>query len=190
MKARNMGTVVWLTGLSGAGKSTVAASLERYVTGLGLRAYVLDGDKLRAGLCSDLGFSDSDRQENMRRAGEAARMLVDAGVIVIAALISPFSSDRAGVRQRFGAGEFHEVYCACPLAVCERRDVKGLYRAARAGRIPLFTGITSPYEAPTDADLLLHTAVETVEQSTMRLIAFLRERGALTTAIDDDALAA
>lgn len=173
------GAVVWFTGLSGAGKTTLAQSLEQALLRAACRAYVLDGDILRQGLCAGLGFSDQDRSENIRRAGEAAALLADAGLVVLAAFISPFAADRARVRARLAPGDFMEVFCDCPAAVCEQRDVKGLYRRARAGEIPQFTGISSPYEAPQHADLTLDTSRLDLAACTARVLALLRDRGVI-----------
>ncbi|MCG2582822.1 adenylyl-sulfate kinase [Massilia sp. TS11] len=165
--------VIWLTGLSGAGKSTIASRVEASLHASGCRTFVLDGDNLRHGLCSDLGFSTEDRRENVRRVGEVARLFVDAGLIVIVALISPFKSDRERVRQLFGANEFFEVYCDCALDVCEARDPKGLYKRARAGEIPNFTGLASPYEPPDHPELILKTASATLEQCSQEVVGLL-----------------
>jgi len=145
--------VVYLTGLSGSGKSTLAAGLARRLQARGIRVAVLDGDALRTGLCAGLGFSDADRVENMRRVAEVARLMVDAGLVVITALISPFRAAREAARARFAPGEFIEVHVDAPLAVCEARDPKGLYRRARRGEIPGFTGIDSPYEPPLSPEI-------------------------------------
>ncbi|MDC0719540.1 adenylyl-sulfate kinase [Nannocystis bainbridge] len=155
------GAVVWLTGLSGAGKSTIAAQVDAQLHARGRHSYILDGDNLRFGLCRDLGFSPEDRAENVRRLGEAARLLQDAGLIVLVAAISPYRDDRARVRERFPAGCFLEVFVDAPLAVCESRDPKGLYRRARAGEIADFSGIDAPYEPPDapDLHLLFHADV-------------------------------
>jgi adenylylsulfate kinase len=171
--------VAWFTGLSGAGKSTIAHGVEERLHALSCRSYVLDGDNVRHGLCADLGFSIADRHENIRRVGEVARLLVDAGLIVLTAFISPLKADRDRVRGMLGTGEFLEVYCHCPIEVCEERDVKGLYRRARAGEIPDFTGISSPYEPPTDAELTLDTHLLGVEESVDRVVALLRGRGVI-----------
>ncbi len=167
------GAVIWLTGLSGSGKSTLAVALERTLFRRGIAAYILDGDNLRHGLCSDLGFSGEDRSENIRRAGEVARLMAEAGLVVITALISPFRSERGRVRETCHSGgvPFAEVYVNAPLAVCETRDPKSLYKRARAGEIKGFTGIDSPYEAPERPDLELHTGKESVEESLARLTA-------------------
>ena len=150
------GGVFWFTGLSGSGKSTLAHSVEERLHQQGFRTFVLDGDNVRHGLCADLSFSDEDRKENIRRIGHLAMLYVEAGIIVLTAFISPFRSDRENVR-KIGGSDFHEIYCACSLDVCEDRDVKGLYKRARAGEIPDFTGISSPYEAPENAELVINT---------------------------------
>jgi adenylylsulfate kinase len=173
---RHRGAVLWLTGLSGAGKSTVAQALARRLFALDCRSYVLDGDQLRGGLCADLGFSDAARSENIRRAGELAALFADAGMIVICAFISPFAHDRARARALLPAGDFLEIYCQCPLAVCEERDVKGLYRRARAGQLPQFTGISSPYEIPGAPELVLDTGGGSVDAAVAALLVLLRER--------------
>lgn len=148
---------LWLTGLSGAGKSTLANALEFQLNQQGRHTFVLDGDNLRSGLCSDLGMGNEARKENIRRIGEVARLMVDAGLIVIVSVISPFSADRASARALFGSGEFFEVYVSTPFNVCARRDPKGLYEAALQGRIKNFTGLDSPYEAPEQADYEINT---------------------------------
>ena len=151
------GCVVWLTGLSAAGKSTIATELERELFSKGKHAYVLDGDNMRHGLCSDLAFSPEDRKENIRRVGEVARLLADAGFICVTAFISPYRSDRELARQIVPEGKFIEVYLNSPLAVCEQRDPKGLYAKARSGAIKDFTGISAPYEPPLNPEVELHT---------------------------------
>lgn len=153
---KHRGAVFWFTGLSGAGKSTLAHDVEEKLHQLGHRTYVLDGDNVRHGLCADLAFSDQDRKENIRRIGQMARLYVEAGIIVLTAFISPFRSDRDNVRKICGH-DFHEIYCKCSLEVCESRDVKGLYKRARAGEIPDFTGISSPYEEPEAPELAIDT---------------------------------
>lgn len=171
------GCVVWLTGLSGSGKSTVARALEARLASLGVACYVLDGDGLRTGLNAGLGFSDGDRRENVRRVAEVAALLKDAGLVAIVSLISPHASLRELARSLAGAGRFAEVFLDAPLTVCEERDPKGLYARARAGEIPSFTGISAPYEAPREADLVLKTAEEDVPSCVGRLLLLLRERG-------------
>ena len=150
------GGLFWFTGLSGAGKSTLAHSVEEMLHDNGYRTYVLDGDNVRHGLCADLAFSDEDRKENIRRIGHMSMLYVEAGIVVLTAFISPFRVDRENVRKIAGT-DFHEIYCKCSLEVCEERDVKGLYKRARAGEIPDFTGISSPYEEPEFAELTVNT---------------------------------
>ncbi len=153
---KHKGGVFWFTGLSGAGKSTLAHKVEEELHQQGCHTFVLDGDNVRHGLCADLSFSDEDRKENIRRVGQMANLYVEAGVIVLTAFISPFRSDRENVRKIAGS-DFHEIYCKCSLEVCETRDVKGLYKRARAGEIPDFTGISSPYEEPENPELEVDT---------------------------------
>ena len=167
------GRVIWLTGFSGAGKSTVAEGLCRSLTDSGRQAYILDGDKVRTGLCSDLGFSSGDRTENVRRIGEVSKLIMDAGVICIVALISPYRRDRDMVRKLFPEGRFVEVFVAAPLEVCETRDVKGLYARARAGKVPEFTGISSPYEPPLQPEIILRTDRQSVAESVGQVLAYL-----------------
>ncbi|NVM75045.1 adenylylsulfate kinase [Duganella sp. SG902] len=167
---------VWLTGLSGAGKSTLAYALERRLCSEGRLAYVLDGDNLRHHLNSDLGFSSGDRRENIRRSAEVARLLNDAGLIVICAFISPLRSDRELARTIIGADNFIETYVSTACAVCEERDPKGLYQKARAGLIPEFTGISAPYEVPTAPALALDTAQLSIEQACTELRRHLAPR--------------
>ncbi len=169
---------VWFTGLSGAGKSTVANAVEKALLARGMHSYLLDGDNVRHGLSRDLGFGDADRVENIRRVGEVAKLMVDAGLIVLVAFISPFRADRRMVRELFEAGEFIEVYVSTPLAVCERRDPKGLYRKARQGLVAQFTGVSAPYEAPTAPELLLDTSALAVEDCVNRVLRVLREPAA------------
>lgn len=172
------GCVVWFTGLSGSGKSTVARAVEKHLHDQGRLVYVLDGDNIRHGLCADLGFSAADRTENIRRIGHVAALLADAGAIVLTAFISPFRSDRAQVRSVLGA-DFLEVFVDAPLAVCEGRDPKGLYQKARAGKIPEFTGISSPYEPPEHPDLRLPTGAQSLAESAAAVQALLHARGLL-----------
>ncbi|HEX5052902.1 MAG TPA: adenylyl-sulfate kinase [Planctomycetota bacterium] len=172
------GAVVWFTGLSGSGKSTVARALEARLLGEGRFAYVLDGDNLRHGLCADLGFSAAERSENIRRIGHVAALFADAGAIVLAACISPFERDRNSMRELIGAG-FLEVFVDAPLDVCEARDPKGLYRRARGGEIADFTGITSPYEPPVHADLHLRTGTTPADACAASVHALLAARGFL-----------
>lgn len=168
------GRIVWLTGLSGAGKSTLAMALERRLFDAGRNVYVLDGNIVRGGLCSDLGFSPDDRAENIRRIGEVARIMADAGLLVIVAFISPFRADRDRVRAGMPAGRFTEVHVSTPLAICEQRDTKGLYAKARAGELADFTGISSPYEAPESPEVRLPTEQLSVEACVDRIVAAIR----------------
>ena len=169
--------VVWFTGLSGSGKSTLAHSVEDKLHSHGGRTFVLDGDNVRHGLCGDLGFSIQDRSENIRRVGEVAKLFTEAGIIVLTAFISPLRSDRDRVRNILPHGDFLEVYCAASLDACEARDVKGLYKKARAGQIAEFTGITSPYEEPTAAELTVQTGSSSLEECVQEVIALLQSRG-------------
>ncbi|HLU67424.1 MAG TPA: adenylyl-sulfate kinase [Kofleriaceae bacterium] len=171
------GAVIWLTGLSGSGKSTIAYALERRLTGARRLTYVLDGDNVRHGLCSDLGFSPEDRTENIRRIGEVAALFADAGLIIITSFISPYRSDRELARSRAAAGSFIEVFLDVPVEVCERRDPKGLYKKARAGEIPQFTGVSAPYEPPESPELALDTDALSVEACCDTIAAYLEERG-------------
>lgn len=168
--------LLWFTGLSGSGKSTIANALDVALHKRGYHTFLLDGDNVRHGLCSDLGFSDGDREENIRRVGEVCKLFADAGLIVMSAFISPFTSDRRMVRKLFPAGEFIEVFMDTPLETCEERDPKGLYRKARSGEIKHFTGIDSPYEIPTHPELRLDTSTMSVEACVDTLIAYLLER--------------
>ena len=171
-------TILWFTGLSGSGKSTLAHAVEDKLHRRGCRTTVLDGDNVRHGLCGDLGFSEDDRTENIRRIGQVARLFVDAGVIVLTAFISPFQVDRQRVRMMVDKEEdFIEVYCDCPLEICEQRDVKGLYQRARKGEIKDFTGISSPYETPENADLIVKTGDRNVEECVGDVIGYLEGRG-------------
>lgn len=167
--------VLWFTGLSGAGKSTIAHTVEERLHQRGCRTYVLDGDNVRHGLCSDLGFSIEDRHENIRRIGEMAKLFADAGVIVLTAFISPLRDDRKKVRRLVGK-DFLEIYCRCPVEVCEVRDVKGLYHRARSGMIKNYTGISSPYEEPDNPELVIDSNIMTLEESVEAIIAFLHSR--------------
>lgn len=172
------GAVVWFTGLSGAGKSTLAHTVEERLHRMGCRTYVFDGDNVRHGLCGDLGFSAEDRAENIRRIVEMGRLFVDAGIIALAAFISPFERDRQRARERLGE-DYSEVYCRCALEVCEQRDTKGLYKRARAGEIKEFTGISSPYEEPRNAELTVDTGTQPLEDCADQVIALLRRRGVI-----------
>ena len=165
--------VLWFTGLSGSGKSTIADALEKALNARGIRTYLLDGDNLRQGLNSDLGFTVSDRVENIRRVGEVAKLMVDAGVVVLAAFISPFQAERDMVRELFEEGEFFEIFVDTPLEVAELRDPKGLYKKARRGSIPNFTGIGSPYEAPLTPEFHVKTTELSVEQAVDQILKIL-----------------
>ena len=173
------GVCIWLTGLSGSGKSTIAVAAEKALVERGRLAYVLDGDNVRHGLNSNLGFSPDDRSENIRRIGEVAKLFVDSGVIVFTSFISPYRSDRDLVRENMGDGDFIEVHVAASVETCEERDVKGLYQKARAGEIPEFTGISAPYEEPEKPELVLDTHAQSVEQSVEQLVGYLEEKGYL-----------
>lgn len=166
--------VLWFTGLSGAGKSTLAHAVEQRLHILNCRTYVLDGDNVRHGLCGDLGFSAGDRSENIRRVGEVAKLMVDAGILTLTAFISPFRADRGRVRRMMGSGEFIEIYCQCDVDVCEARDVKGLYKRARSGEVKEFTGISSPYEAPLEAELIVDTARQPLTVCVAQVLDYLR----------------
>ena len=170
------GAVIWFTGLPSSGKSTIAHAVEEALHRTSCRTFVLDGDNIRHGLCGDLGFSAEAREENIRRIGEVAKLFVEAGVIVLTAFISPYRRDRERVRSLFPAGDFLEIYCRCPVAVCEARDPKHHYQRARAGEIKDFTGVSAPYEEPHDAELILDTAALPVEESVERVHALLVER--------------
>ncbi len=174
--------ILWFTGLSGAGKSTLAHAVEERLFQMGCRTFVLDGDNIRHGLCADLGFSEEARTENIRRVGQAAKLFLEAGIMVLTAFISPFRNDRQRVRSLVPHGEFIEIYCRCPLDVCETRDVKGLYKRARAGEIKEFTGISSPYEEPIAPELMVDTEQLTIEQSVDAVINLLFGRGIIKTA--------
>ena len=165
--------VIWMTGLSGSGKTTLAKMLEKELLERGKFAYSLDGDTLRNGLNKDLGFSDADRKENIRRAGEICRILADAGMIAIASFISPFKADRDAVRALFPKGTFIEVYIKASIEACEKRDTKGLYKKARAGEIKNFTGIDSPYQTPDSAEVIVDTEMESVGESLDKLLGFV-----------------
>ena len=171
--------VIWFTGLSGSGKSTIAHSVEERLHSLGCRTFVFDGDNVRHGLCADLGFTKEDRTENIRRIGEMTKLFLEAGIIAMTAFISPFTADRERVRLLVGQENLIEVYCKCPVEVCEQRDVKGLYRKARAGEIKNFTGISSPYETPAHPDLTLDTAAMYLDDCINAVIKILQDRGVL-----------
>ena len=173
------GVILWFTGLSGAGKSTLAHAVEEELHRRGCRTFVLDGDNVRHGLCGDLGFSNEDRIENIRRIGEIAKLFMEAGVIVLTAFISPFRADRERVRGMVEHGDFIEIYCDSSLEVCESRDVKSMYKKARAGQIAEFTGISSPYEAPENPELVVETGVQELDVCVRQVIDEMSVRGIL-----------
>ncbi len=182
--AGQRGVTVWLTGLSGSGKSTIAVAAEQALVRRGRIAYVLDGDNIRHGLNKNLGFSPEDRSENIRRIGEVAKLFTDVGVIVFTAFISPYRADRDSVRALLAPRDFVEAYVAASVETCEKRDVKGLYEKARAGKIPEFTGISAPYEAPLTPELVLDTNRQTVEESVAELVQYLEKGGYLAAPKD------
>jgi adenylylsulfate kinase len=171
--------VLWFTGLSGAGKSTLAHAVEEQLHQRGCRTFVLDGDNVRHGLSSNLGFSEDDRKENIRRIGEAAKLMMEAGILTLTAFISPFRADREAVRKLMPHGDFLEVYCRASLAACEARDVKGLYKRARAGEIKNYTGIDSPYEEPLKPELVIDTESLSLDDSVAGVMRMLVERGVI-----------
>ncbi|HYE34540.1 adenylyl-sulfate kinase [Methylocaldum sp.] len=168
--------ILWFTGLSGAGKSTLAHCVEELLFERGCRTYVFDGDNVRHGLCSDLAFSIEDRRENIRRIGEMSKLFIDAGVIALTAFISPFRRDRQMVRSLVGEGDFIEVYCNASIDVCENRDVKGLYKKARLGEIPDFTGISSPYEEPENPEITVHSGRDTLDTCAQLVLRYLENK--------------
>jgi adenylylsulfate kinase len=176
------GGTVWLTGLSGSGKSTIAVELEKQLWDRGVHAFVLDGDNVRHGLNKDLGFSPEDRTENIRRIGEVAKLFTESGTVTITAFISPYRDDRNQVRALMSDGDFHEVFVDCALDVCEQRDPKGLYKKARAGQIPEFTGISAPYEAPEKPELVIPSDRQSVAESVGQLIRHLEKTGIIPAA--------
>jgi adenylylsulfate kinase len=169
--------VIWFTGLSGSGKSTLANAVEAQLYELGCNSFVFDGDNVRHGLCGDLSFSEEDRVENIRRVAEMSRLFVEAGVIALTAFISPFRADRRKVRDLMPEGDFIEVYCDCSLDTCEKRDVKGLYKKARAGIIKNYTGISSPYETPEWAEIVVDTDALSIEESAKQVMGYLKDNG-------------
>lgn len=168
--------IIWFTGLSGSGKSTIAHEVEEQLHQRGCRTYVLDGDNVRHGLCGDLSFTAHDRTENIRRIGHVAKLFLDAGVIVLTAFISPYKSDRQMVRNMVAHDEFFEIHCNAPLSICEQRDVKGLYRKAREGKISDFTGISAPYEIPNNPELNIDSGTKSIEDCATQVIALLTQR--------------
>jgi adenylylsulfate kinase len=179
-KAGNKGCTIWLTGLSGSGKSTLANELDYQLWNRGIRSYVLDGDNIRMGLNKGLGFSPDDRKENIRRIGEVAKLFTQAGIINVTAFISPYREDRDQARSVQDEGDFIEVYVSCSLEECEVRDPKGLYKKARAGQIPEFTGISAPYEEPENPELVVHTDQKSVEECVAQVLAYLEQKGVLS----------
>ena len=176
------GAILWFTGLSGAGKSTLAHAVEEELHQMGCRTFVLDGDNVRHGLCGDLGFSNEDRIENIRRVGEVAKLFMEAGIIVLTAFISPFRSDRERVRGMVEHGDFMEIFCDSSIEVCETRDVKGLDKKARAGLIAEFTGITSPYEKPENPELTVNTGTIDLPECVNRVLTEMAQRGTIPVA--------
>jgi len=176
---RHSSAVIWFTGLSGAGKSTISAALEKELIERNVRSYVLDGDNIRHGLNSNLGFSPEDRRENIRRIGEVSKLFVDAGLFALSAFISPYREDRDFVRSRFAHGEFIEVYVKCSLDECERRDPKGMYKKARAGEIKGFTGISAPYEEPEQPEITIESDRVTVTEAVEAVLAYMKHRNLL-----------
>ena len=181
-KRGHRSAILWFTGLSGSGKSTLANAVNAALFERGLGTYVLDGDNVRYGLCKDLGFSDADREENIRRIGEIAKLFLDAGVIVLTAFVSPFRADRDKARDLVEAGDFFEIFCAADLDVCESRDPKGLYAKARSGAIKEFTGISSPYEAPNTPELKIDTGAQDLAESVNVVIKALQDKGVIPAA--------
>ncbi|MCH7867757.1 MAG: adenylyl-sulfate kinase [Myxococcales bacterium] len=174
------GVTIWFTGLSGSGKSTIAVAAEAALRKQGRLTYILDGDNVRQGLNSNLGFSPEDRTENIRRIGEVSKLFTDAGVIVLTAFISPYREDRDQVREIMAEGDFLEVHVSTDVETCEKRDVKGLYKKARSGEIPNFTGISAPYEAPEKPELVMKTGAQSVDESVAQLLGFLQDQGYLS----------
>ncbi len=173
-KNKNSGVILWYTGLSGCGKSTIANEVEKRLFDMGYHVYVLDGDNIRFGLNKNLGFSPADRTENIRRIGEVAKLFVDAGIIVSTAFISPYRNDRDEVRKNVGEGDMVEIFVQCDIDVCEQRDPKGLYKKARAGEIPEFTGISAPYEEPLNAEIVIDSAKHSVDECAEIIINYLK----------------
>ena len=177
---KHKGMILWFTGLSGSGKSTLANALEEKLYSLNMKTYVLDGDNVRKGLCNDLGFSEKDRVENIRRIGEVSNLMMDAGLIVMSAFISPFRSDRRIVRKLVKKDHFIEIFVDAPLDVCESRDVKGLYKKARTGEIKDFTGVSSPYERPEKAELTINTDDNSIENCIEMILDYLKNKDIIT----------
>ncbi|MDL4838963.1 adenylyl-sulfate kinase [Aquibacillus rhizosphaerae] len=177
---KHKSAVLWFTGLSGSGKSSVSVELEKRLYDLGVHSYRLDGDNVRHGLNNNLGFSQEDRTENIRRIGEVSKLMIDAGIVTLSAFISPYREDRDKVREILDADEFIEVYVKCSLEACEERDPKGLYKKARAGEIKGFTGIDDPYEEPVNPEVIVKTDKQTLEESVQVIIDYLYEKGYLS----------
>ncbi len=180
------GAVIWFTGLSASGKSTIAHHLEIQLHKMGCSTYVFDGDNVRHGLCRDLGFSADDRSENIRRIGEMTRLFIDAGIIAITAFISPYRDDRKSVRNLTGKDRFVEVYVKCPIEICEDRDSKGIYQKARKGEIKNFTGISAPYEPPEHPDLTIETDKEDINSSVKKVLRFMEKRNIISNKFQAD----
>ena len=176
------GMVLWFTGLSGSGKSTLANALNEFLHSKGISTFILDGDNIRHGLCNDLGFSDKDREENIRRIGEVSNLFMNAGIVTITAFVSPFQSDRKKVREIIGK-DFVEIFCAANLDICEKRDTKGLYKKARLGEIKDFTGISSPYEIPSNPEIIVDTGSLVLLKSVRQIIDYLNEKKLLNVNI-------
>ena len=174
--------ILWFTGLSGSGKSTIAHAVEEALYQSGHRTFVMDGDNVRHGLSSDLGFSDADRQENIRRVAEVAKLMLEVGVITLTAFISPFAAERNLARSLVQNGDFIEIHCLCDLEICEQRDVKGLYMKARRGEIKHFTGISSPYEAPEKPELQLDTGINSLQDCVDNVLSLLKQRSIIADA--------
>ena len=180
----HLGAIIWFTGLSGSGKSTLAYAVEKILHQHGSQTIVLDGDNIRHGLCGDLGFSVKDRQENIRRIGEVAKLLMEAGLIVLTAFISPYRIDREKVREKAKNGDFIEIYCDASIEICKKRDTKGLYKKAFSGEILEFTGVSSPYQVPEKPDLTLNTGTVSLDKCIQLIIEEIRKRGICTLQLD------
>lgn len=168
--------VVWFTGLPSSGKSAIAHSVEKKLYEKGIRTYTFDGDNIRHALCSDLGFSEKDREENLRRIAEVIRLFLDAGIVVLAAFVSPLKKHREKVRKIIGEEDFIEIYCRCPVEICEIRDPKGMYKKAKAGEIKEYTGVSAPYEEPENPDLIIDTHLLALEDSVEKVFSFIEDR--------------
>ena len=180
---KHKSVVIWFTGLSGSGKSTLAHAVEEELHQIGCRTIVLDGDNIRHGLCSDLDFGDESRKENIRRIGEVAKLFIESGVITLTAFISPFKEERDKVRKLLANQDLIEIYVKCPISVCEARDVKGMYKKAKANEIKNFTGISSPYEVPESPDLVINTDKETLSRSVDQVMGILIDKGIVNHAL-------